>query len=110
MSRSEFPYDIKRRVRDKESEQPQPREDLFYDVEKNKFIKIEKTKEPLKSTYFYTTESLPGPEVEENNGLVTTDPSQDKKEEGIIEFLYDIFEDNEKTEDTLSLPNEIVPQ
>ena len=47
---------------------------------------------------------------EENNGLVTTDPSQDKKEEGIIEFLYDIFEDNEKTEDTLSLPNEIVPQ
>ena len=53
---------------------------------------------------------MPGPEVEENNGLVTTDPSQDKKEEGIIEFLYDIFEDNEKTEDTLSLPNEIVPQ
>ena len=110
LNRSEFPYDLKRRVRDKESEQPQPREDLFYNVEKNKFIKIEKTKEPLKSTSFFTTESLPGPGVEENNGLVTTDPSQDKKEEGIIEFLYDIFEDNEKTEDTLSLPNEIVPQ
>ncbi|GIS83736.1 MAG: hypothetical protein CM1200mP16_00360 [Nitrospina sp.] len=32
------------------------------------------------------------------------DPSQDKKEGGIFEFLYDIFEDNEKTEDTYLFP------
>ena len=39
LSRREFPYDIKRRFREKESEQSQPREDLFYDIEKNKFVR-----------------------------------------------------------------------
>ena len=110
LSRSEFPYDIKRRVREKESVQPRPREDLFYDVEKNKFVKIEKSTEPTKSTPIFISESLPGSAVEKNNGLATVEPSQDNKEEGVIEFLYDIFEENEKTEDPLPLPNKIAPQ
>jgi len=109
LSRTEFPYDIKRRVREKESAEPQPRENLFYDVEKNKFIKIEKTKEPVKSTPIYNPRSLLGSGLEENNGLLTGEPSQDKKEEGVIEFLYDIFDGNEKIQDPLPIPNQTSP-
>ena len=50
-----------------------------------------------------------GSEIEDKNGLATAESSQDKKEEGIIEFLYDIFDENEKTKDPLPLPDETTP-
>jgi hypothetical protein len=110
LSRSEFPYDIKRRIQEKNSEQPQPREDLFYDIEKNKFVKTEQYKKVVKPNPLFIPEPLLGSGIEKKNGLATAEPSQDKKEEGIIEFLYDIFDENENTEDPLTLPDETTPQ
>ena len=110
LSRNEFPYDIRRRVKEKEFVQFQPSEDLFYDVEKNKFLKIDKSKDSLKSTPAFVPESLQKSGIKKNKILTTTEASQRKKEEEVIEFLYDIFEENEKTEDPLSLFNEAVPQ
>ncbi|MBC8283334.1 MAG: hypothetical protein H8E32_05925 [Nitrospinae bacterium] len=108
LSRSEFPYDVRHRVRERDSAQPQPREDLFYDVEKNKFVKIEKPKEPQKPFPVLIPEPPAESGIEENKDL-TLEPSLDKKEEGIIEFLYDIFQENEKTEEPLPQPNEATP-
>lgn len=94
LTRNEFPYDVRHRVRENDMGPPQPREDFLYDVEKNQFVKIEKQKE-------ITVQSeIPRPDepseiVTEGNSAQTMDPQPDKKENGIIEFLYDIFQENE---------------
>ena len=49
----------------------------------------------------------PTPEIstEEGNNLAT-EPSPHNKEEGIIEFLYDIFQENEKNPEPSTVPKE----
>jgi len=108
LNRSEFPYDVRHRIRERDLGQPQPREDLFYDVEKNQFVKIEKPKETPKPPQNFTRETPKEQKIEEENNI-TTDPPQDKKEEGIIEFLYDIFQENEKTPEPLPVPDDATP-
>ena len=68
--------------------QSQPREDLFYNVEKNQFVKIEKSEAPKLPEIF--TPELPQESDESNETM------KPNKEEGvIIEFLYDIFKEKD---------------
>ena len=46
--------------------------------------------------------------MDENSDL-TTEPPQDKKKEGIVEFLYDIFQESEKKPESLPIPDETNP-
>ena len=96
LSRKEFPYDVRHRLREKNMGQPQPREDLFYNVEKNQFVEIEKPKETPKLSEEFTPE-LPQESEEDNETM-----KPDNEEDGIIEFLYDIFQ--EKAEPPISEP------
>jgi hypothetical protein len=85
LSRKEFPYDVRHRLRETKMGQPQSREDLFYNVEKNQFVKIEKPKEAPKINEDNVPE--PSQKTEESNEIM-----KPEKEEEIIEFLYDIFQ------------------
>ena len=95
LSRKEFPYDVRHRLRETKMGQPQSREDLFYNVEKNQFVKIEKPKEAPKLHEYNVPVS--SQKTEESN---ETMKSENEKE--IIEFLYDIFQ--KKDEPSVSEP------
>jgi hypothetical protein len=86
LSRKEFPYDVRHRLRENKMGQSQPRKDLFYNVEKNQFVNIEKQKEIPKLPEKLVPEQPQ--EIEESEETIIPD----NKEEGIIEFLYDIFQ------------------
>jgi len=101
LDRNEFPYDQRNRARELNTEKPLPREDIFYNVEKNQFVKIEKPKSPE----ILTPEPIPEISTEEGNNLAT-EPLKNNKQERIIEFLYDIFQENEKTSEPSSFPEE----
>lgn len=90
LSRKEFPYDVRHRIRERKMGEPQPREDLFYNVETNQFVKIEKPIEVAKPLETLIPESLP----ESDEGNETTKPGNE--DNAIIEFLYDIFQKNEE--------------
>jgi hypothetical protein len=96
LSRKEFPYDVRHRIRENNLGQPQPREDLFYNVEKNQFVKIEKPKETPKLPEKFTPEIQQ--EAEEDEEPMKPDNEKDR----IIEFLYDIFQ--KKDEPPVSEP------
>jgi len=108
LSRKEFPYDARHRVRDQNLGQAQPREDLFYDVEKNQFVKIEKPKAEPQPPQIFTPEPKPEIRTEEDTNI-TTEPSEEKSKEGIIEFLYDIFQENETQPEPLPVPDGTTP-
>lgn len=108
LNRNDFPYDVRHRVREQNLEQSQLREDFFYDVEKNKFVKMEKPKDAPQPPQIFTPEPQPEIKIEEEKNL-TAEPSKEKKEEGIIEFLYDIFQENEATPEPLPAPTETTP-
>ena len=101
LDRNEFPYDQRHRARELNTGEPLPREDLFYNVEKNQFVKIEKAKPPE----VLMPEPIPEISTEEGNNLAT-EPLKNNKQERIIEFLYDIFQENEKTSEPSSFPEE----
>jgi hypothetical protein len=105
LSRKEFPYDVRHRIRENNMGQPQPREDLFYNVEKNKFVKIEKPEETPKLPKKIAPEQPQ--ESEESNETITPD----NKEDGIIEFLYDIFQKKNEApaSEPLPAPSEATP-
>ena len=108
MNRREFPYDIKHHIRDNNLGESQPREDLFYDVEKNRFVEIEVTNEAHKPSI--NLEPKPRPEsIMDGDNDLTTEPPQDKKKEGIIEFFYDTFQETEKKPESLPIPDETNP-
>ena len=52
-----------------------------------------------------TPEPIPEISTEEGNNLAT-EPLKNNKQERIIEFLYDIFQENEKTSEPSSFPEE----
>lgn len=105
LSRKEFPYDARHHIREQNLGQPPSKEDLFYDVEKNEFVKLEKPKESPPRVL--TPEHQPESVIEDNKDL-TTESSHEKEEE-TIEFLYDIFQEEEKTEEPLPPPNGPTP-
>ena len=95
LSRREFPYDIKHHIREHNLGESQPREDLFYDVDKNRFVEIEIPSEAHKPPQ--NLKPKPRPEsIMDGDSDLTTEPPQDKKKEGIIEFFYDIFQETKK--------------
>jgi len=108
LGRREFPYDVKHRIREHNLGESQPREDLFYDVEKNLFVKIEIPNEAHKPPKIFKPKPWPESIMDENSDL-TTEPPQDKKKEGIVEFLYDIFQESEKKPESLPIPDETNP-
>ena len=108
LSRREFPYDIKHHIRDNNLGESQPREDLFYDVEKNRFVEIEIPNEAHKPPINLKPKPRPEPIMDGDSDL-TTELPQDKKKEGIIEFSYDIFQETEKKPESLPIPDETNP-
>ena len=108
LSRREFPYDVKHQIREHNLGESQPREDLFYDVEKNLFVKIEIPNEAHKPPKIFKPKPWPESIMDEDSNL-TTEPPQDKKKEGIVEFLYDIFQESEKKPESLPIPDETNP-
>lgn len=98
LSRKEFPYDVRHRLRENNMGQPQPREDLFYNVEKNQFVEIEKPKETPKLPEERAPEQPQ--ELEDSNEIM----KPEKKEDGIIEFLYDIFQEKNEAPTSEPLP------
>ncbi len=105
LSRKEFPYDVRHRLRENNMGQSQPREDLFYNAEKNQFVKIEKPKEAPELPEEFAPEQPQ--ESEESNETM----KPDKEEDGIIEFLYDIFQEKGKppVSEPLPIPSEATP-
>jgi len=106
LSRREFPYDLKHHINEQNLGESQPREDLFYDVEKNLFVEIpnevNKPPENLKTK--------PRPEsIMDGDSDLTKEPRQDIKKEGIIEFSYDIFQEPEKEPESLPTLDETNP-
>ena len=106
LGRSEFPYDARHRVRELNSGKPQARDDLFYDVEKNRFVKKEQPK--TEPPQVFSPEPTPEIRTEEDNNLAA-EPPPENKEEGIIEFLYDIFQETEKIPEPSTVPEEPAP-
>ncbi|MFT4580262.1 MAG: hypothetical protein ACI9UO_003118 [Nitrospinales bacterium] len=105
LSRKEFPYDVRHRLRENNMGQSQPREDLFYNVEKNQFVKIEKPKEAQKLPKKFIPEQ---PLKSEGNSEKI---KPDNEEDGIIEFLYDIFQkkDEPPASEPLPIPGDATP-
>ena len=105
LSRKEFPYDVRHRIRENNMGQSQPREDLFYNVEKNQFVKIEKSEEAPKLPEKFTPE-LPQESVERNDTM-----KPNNEEDGIIEFLYDIFKEKDAPpgSEPLPIPGDATP-
>ncbi|MEK9628514.1 MAG: hypothetical protein VW455_05795 [Nitrospinota bacterium] len=95
LSRREFPYDARHRVRERDFGEPRTHEDLFYDVEKNQFVTKNKSGNLVMAPVELPTEPSQQIEIKKEESL-TTESLPEKKEEGIIEFLYDIFQKKEK--------------
>jgi len=108
LGRREFPYDVKHRIREHNLGESQPREDLFYDVEKNLFVRIEIPKEAPKPPKIFKPKTWPESIMDEDSDL-TTEPPRDNKKEGIVEFPYDIFQESEKQPESLTIPDETNP-
>jgi hypothetical protein len=105
LNRKEFPYDVQHRLRENNMGQSQPREDLFYNVEKNQFVEIEKPKEAQK-----LPEKFPHEQPQEfEDSSETMKPGNE--EDGIIEFLYDIFQkkDEPPVSEPLPIPGDATP-
>jgi hypothetical protein len=98
LNRKEFPYDVRHRLRENNMGQSQPREDLFYNVEKNQYVKIEKPKKAQKLPEEFTSELR----KESEGNSKTIKPS--KEEEGIIEFLNDIIQKKDEPQASEPLP------
>jgi hypothetical protein len=82
LSRQEFPYDARHHAQENAMGPPPLQEDLYYDVEKNQFVKLA-PEIPADESLFQ--ETVPqNPEIQQDEPV---------KQEHIIEFLYDIFQD-----------------
>ncbi len=106
LSRKEFPYDLKHQINEQNLGELQPREDLFYDVEKNLFV--EKPNEAHKPLENLKTKPLPESIMDKDSDL-TKEPRQDIKKEEIIEFSYDIFQEPDKEPKSLPTLDETNP-
>lgn len=98
LSRREFPYDAKHLKQEKLMGPPPLKDDLYYDVEKNHFVKVEPEVPAV--------ETPPAPQeiVQDEPGVRepgVPEPAQQKK---IIEFLYNLFQDDETSENENNLP------
>ena len=80
LGRREFPYDVKHQIREHNLGESQLREDLFYDVEKNLFVKIEIPNEAHKPPINLKPKPRPEPIMDGDSDL-TTELPQDKKKE-----------------------------
>lgn len=105
LSRKEFPYDVRHQLRENQIGQPQSREDLFYNAETNQFVKKEEPEETPKPPEIFTPEMQQG--TEDSNETLKPDNEKD----GIIEFLYDIFEQKEEppASEPLPIPGDATP-
>lgn len=84
LSRNEFPYDAKHLEKENKMGSPPLKSDLFYNTKTNQFEKVKP--------------KIPAVDIPSNEGepviseLETREPLQQEK---VIEFLYDLFQDNE---------------
>jgi hypothetical protein len=99
LSRQEFPYDARHRAQENIMGPPPLQDDLYYNVEKNQFVKAEPDIPAINNSQ--NQNELP-PEV---TGPFESGNSQEeiRKQNNIIEFLYDIFQ----TDDDGQPKNEI---
>ena len=82
LSRQEFPYDARHHAQENAMGPPPLQDDLYYDVEKNQFVKLA-PEIPADESLFQ--ETVPqNPETQQDAPV---------KQEHTIEFLYDIFQD-----------------
>jgi hypothetical protein len=81
LSRQDFPYDAQHLAQENSMGPPPLQKDLYYDVEKNQFVKSE-PEIPVSDI----------PATQEEAIIPTEEPG---KKENIIEFLYDIFQKGE---------------
>lgn len=87
LSRQEFPYDARHRAQENIMGPPPLQDDLYYNVEKNQFVKVEPDIPAIESSPIQTDpheSEIPAGET--------------KKENNIIEFLYDIFQNGNAPE------------
>ncbi|MBT5631142.1 MAG: hypothetical protein HOJ13_00275 [Nitrospina sp.] len=87
LSRQEFPYDSRHRAQENIMGPPPLQDDLYYDVEKNQFVKVA-PKIPPAEIFQNREETF----VQETVPQESVTPQENTKN-NIIEFLYDIFQD-----------------
>ncbi|MBT5550452.1 MAG: cytochrome c3 family protein [Nitrospina sp.] len=97
LSRQEFPYDIRHRAQENLMGPPSLKDDLYYDVEKNKFVKsapeIPVIDKPQIQDEPSISETVPHQEtIPQESG---TPEEEHRGKNNIIEFLYDIFQTDE---------------
>jgi len=86
LSRQEFPYDTRHRVQENIMGPPQLQDDLYYDVEKNQFVKITPKNPAVDS---FPTQDEPQETTPQEPGTLQ---EESKEQKNIVEFLYDIFQ------------------
>jgi hypothetical protein len=85
LSRQEFPYDTRHRAQENIMGSPPLHDDLYYDVGKNQFVKVE-PEVPAVDNY----------QQQEATPQESVNPQENAREQNnIIEFLYNIFENGE---------------
>ncbi len=88
LARQEFPYDTRHRARENAMGTAKVQDDLYYDVEKNQFIKISPETR---------AETIPPPPVSDPNTAEPNLPQGEPiEEENVIEFLYNLFQTDKK--------------
>lgn len=92
LSRNEFPYDTRHFAHENKMEPPSLKDDLYYDVSKNQFVKITPEAPSVETTPTETIEQKPEAQQPKMLEPGTPEPVQQEK---IIEFLYDLFQDGE---------------
>ncbi|MZH02222.1 MAG: hypothetical protein F3745_02120 [Nitrospinae bacterium] len=88
LARQEFPYDNRHRARENRAGDPPFKDDLYYDARKNQFVKI--------APEISAAETSPVSQevVEEDSELPLNGTPEPAQKEKIIEFLYDLFQDD----------------
>ena len=91
LSRQEFPYDARHHAQENVMGPPPLQDDLFYDVEKNQFVKAGPEIPAVDSSS--TQDESPFQETVPQES--ETPQEKPKEQKIIIEFLYDIFQNGE---------------
>jgi len=89
LSRQEFPYDTRHRVQENIMGPPPLQDDLYYDVEKNQFMKVEPETPVVDNS---PTQDEPQETTPQEPETLQEEP---REQNNIVEFLYDIFENDE---------------
>lgn len=91
LSRQEFSYDARHRAQENIMGPPPLRDDLYYNVEKNQFVKVTPDIPAIDSSS--DQNELPSQDTALHESQIP--PEEIRKQNNIIEFLYDIFQNDD---------------